>query len=79
LLQKSCFNFRFDHCLFRATPGTSACTEYKRHILYFFIAALQQQYFGEDYVDDDWAWEPVHLLGFLQDPVIANLEADPEP
>jgi hypothetical protein len=28
------------------------------------IVALRQQYFGEDYLESDWAWRPVHLLSF---------------
>jgi hypothetical protein len=42
------------------------------------IVALRQQYCGEDYLESDWAWEPVHLMSFLQEPEIAILEADPE-
>jgi hypothetical protein len=42
------------------------------------IVALRRQYFGEDYLDAGWAWEPAQLLDFLQDPEIAILEADPE-
>jgi hypothetical protein len=42
------------------------------------IVALRQQYFGEDYLDAGWAWEPAQLLDFLQDLEIAILETDPE-
>jgi ribonuclease HI len=42
------------------------------------IVALRLKYFGESYLEKDWAWEPAHLLAFLQDPEIAILEADPE-
>jgi hypothetical protein len=44
----------------------------------FHRSRCRRQYFGEDYLDAGWAWEPAQLLDFLQDPEIAILEADPE-
>jgi hypothetical protein len=54
--------------------------EESNHVIreYTAILALRRQYFGEDYLDAGWAWEPAQLLDFLQYPEIAILEADPE-
>jgi hypothetical protein len=42
------------------------------------IAGQRLKYFGEYYLEKDWAWEPALILNFLRDPELIELEKDPE-